>query len=146
MRAFPATDPTRPIAIIDLATLGLLRFEGSDAVEPADEWWLAVDDGARATVAQALTDAPFRSRAVLSQVARGQTLATDPIALGIIGALAIGFVAAALFAVVGFIVSAAVSARERIAEFALLRALGLSSGQLSVWLSLRTPRWPRSAW
>ena len=79
---------------------------------------------------------PFGSRAVLSQVDRGNSLATDPIALGIIGALAIGFVAAALFAIVGFIVSAAVSARERIAEFALLRALGLSSGQLSVWLSL----------
>ena len=47
VRAFPATDPARPIAIVDLATLGLLRFEGSDAVEPADEWWLAVNDGAR---------------------------------------------------------------------------------------------------
>jgi ABC-type antimicrobial peptide transport system permease subunit len=58
------------------------------------------------------------------------------VALGIIGALAIGFVAAAMFAVVGFIVSAAVSARERVTEFALLRALGLSSGQLSSWLSL----------
>ena len=45
VRAFPATDPTRPVAIVDLATLGLLRLEGSDAVEPADEWWLAVDDG-----------------------------------------------------------------------------------------------------
>ena len=32
--------------------------------------------------------------------------------------------------------SAAVSARERLAEFALLRALGLSPGQLSTWLSL----------
>jgi FtsX-like permease family len=136
VRAFPATDPTRPVAIVDLATLGLLRFEASDAVEPADEWWLAVDDGTRTTLSQALADAPFRSRAVFSEVERGQSLATDPIALGIIGALAIGFVAAALFAVVGFIVSAAVSARERIAEFALLRALGLSSGQLSVWLSL----------
>jgi ABC-type antimicrobial peptide transport system permease subunit len=37
---------------------------------------------------------------------------------------------------VGFIVSAAVSARERVTEFALLRALGLSSRQLSDWLSL----------
>jgi ABC-type antimicrobial peptide transport system permease subunit len=58
------------------------------------------------------------------------------VALGIIGALAIGFVAAALFAVLGFVVSAAVSARERIAEFALLRAIGLSPAQLSSWLSL----------
>ena len=67
---------------------------------------------------------------------RARSLRTDPVALGIIGALAIGFVAAAMFAVVGFIVSAAVSARERVTEFALLRALGLSSVQLSSWLSL----------
>jgi ABC-type antimicrobial peptide transport system permease subunit len=73
---------------------------------------------------------------VLSQEERSRTLSTDPVALGIIGALVIGFVAAALFAVVGFMVSAAVSARERITEFALLRALGLSANQLSVWLSL----------
>ena len=93
--------------------------------------------GHRTSVAEALTGAPFGSQAVLKPGRPRQlTLATDPIALGIIGALAIGFVAAALFAIVGFIVSAAVSARERIAEFALLRALGLSSGQLSVWLSL----------
>jgi ABC-type antimicrobial peptide transport system permease subunit len=58
------------------------------------------------------------------------------VALGIIGALAIGFVAAALFAVLGFVVSAAVSARERVGEFALLRAIGLSPAQLSSWLSL----------
>mgnify|MGYP006176450989 CR=1 FL=1 len=45
----------------------------------------------------------------------------------IIGVLTIGVVAAGLFAVVGFVVSAAVSARERVTEFALLRALGLSS-------------------
>ena len=38
--------------------------------------------------------------------------------------------------IVGFVVSASVSARERVTEFALLRALGLSSGQLSGWLSL----------
>ena len=73
---------------------------------------------------------------MLTEVGRHRTLATDPVALGIIGALGIGFVAAALFAIVGFVVSASVSARERINEFALLRALGLSSGQLSVWLSL----------
>jgi ABC-type antimicrobial peptide transport system permease subunit len=73
---------------------------------------------------------------VAGEVARGRALATDPVALGIIGALAIGFVAATLFAIIGFVVSASVSARERIGEFALLRALGLSSAQLSAWLSL----------
>src|ERR687897_938341 len=75
-------------------------------------------------------------RSAVGLFERSRTLATDPVALGIIGVLSIGVVAAGLFAVVGFIVSAAVSARERVTEFALLRALGLSSGQLSGWLSL----------
>jgi ABC-type antimicrobial peptide transport system permease subunit len=38
--------------------------------------------------------------------------------------------------VIGFVVSAAVSAHERLTEFSLLRALGLSPRQLSGWLSL----------
>jgi hypothetical protein len=136
MQAFPTTSPDDAIVVMDLATIALLRFEGNDAVEAPEEWWLSVDEGATANVTAALSRAPIGSRVVLSQEERNRTLSTDPVALGIIGALAIGFVAAALFAVVGFMVSAAVSARERITEFALLRALGLSANQLSVWLSL----------
>ena len=60
----------------------------------------------------------------------------DPVALGIIGALSVGFVVAALFAVIGLAISAAVSARQRRTEFALLRALGLSGRELSGWLWL----------
>jgi len=45
-------------------------------------------------------------------------------------------VAAAVFASVGFAVSATVSARERLTEFALLRALGLSNPQLGAWLAI----------
>ena len=134
--AFPATDPGAPVAVMDLATLSLVRFEDGGTVEPPDEWWLSVADGSIDAVAGALNGPPFLSREVLTEAGRHRTLATDPVALGIIGALGIGFVAAALFAIVGFVVSASVSARERINEFALLRALGLSSGQLSVWLSL----------
>jgi len=136
VRAFPATNPRDPVAVMDLATLALVRFEEGGAVEPPDEWWLSVAEGSSDAVAGALAGAPFLSREILTEVGRNRTLATDPVALGIIGALGIGFVAAALFAVVGFVVSASVSARERITEFALLRALGLSSVQLSVWLSL----------
>jgi ABC-type antimicrobial peptide transport system permease subunit len=40
------------------------------------------------------------------------------------------------FASIGFVVAATISTRERQGEFALLRALGLSGRQLSVWLSL----------
>jgi ABC-type antimicrobial peptide transport system permease subunit len=100
------------------------------------EWWFAAGEGQRDAVAERLAQRPIASRSVLTAEARGRALATDPVALGIIGALAIGFVAAALFAVLGFVVSAAVSARERVSEFALLRAIGLSPAQLSSWLSL----------
>ena len=57
-------------------------------------------------------------------------------ALGIIGALLLGFVATGIFALVALVVSAAVSARQRRTEFALLRALGLSGRQLTGWLWL----------
>jgi hypothetical protein len=136
IRAFPTVEEDQPVIVVDLPTMTLLRFEGSDSVDPPDEWWFAVDDGALDATVAALEDRPIDSRSVVSQAARARALATDPVALGIIGALSIGFVAATLFAVVGFVVSAAVSARERVSEFALLRALGLSSGQLSSWLSL----------
>jgi hypothetical protein len=136
IRAIPTTEAGSPTLLMDLPTLSLLRFEGNDAVDGADEWWLSVDPAARPGVVDALERAPFGSRTVVSAEGRNRQLATDPVALGIIGALAIGFAAAALFAIVGFMVSASVSARERVAEFALLRALGLSPGQLSVWLSL----------
>lgn len=136
VRAFPTVEEDQPVLVVDLPTITLLRFEGSDSVDPPDEWWFAVDDGALDATVAALEDRPIDSRSVVSQAGRARALATDPVALGIIGALSIGFVAATLFAVVGFVVSAAVSARERVSEFALLRALGLSSGQLSSWLSL----------
>ena len=119
--------PSRPVILMDFQTLALVRFEGSEAVGPAQEWWFAVDPSDHGATIDRLRDPSFGSRSVVSLVERNRALATDPVALGIIGVLGIGVVAAGLFAVVGFIVSAAVSARERVTEFALLRALGLSS-------------------
>ena len=136
VRAFPTIDPERPALIADLPTVSLLRFEGNEAVDPPREWWFATVDGLDAAVAERLRDTVIGSPSAVSLTERADALATDPVALGVIGALSIGVAAAAAFAIVGFIVSAAVSARERVTEFALLRALGLSSGQLSGWLSL----------
>ena len=136
IRAFPALTPTTPALVIDLPTLAALRFEGSDAIDPPDAWWFTVEPGSDDAVATRLREPTVGSASVVTLAERAEALATDPVALGIIGALGIGIAAAAAFAVVGFVVSAAVSARERVTEFALLRALGLSSRQLSGWLSL----------
>ena len=136
VRAFPTVDPTTPALVIDLPTLSLLRFEGSDATDPPEAWWLALQPRAESTIVATLRGASFGSASVIGRDERTRQLSSDPVALGVIGALAIGVAAAAAFAIVGFVVSASVSARERVTEFALLRALGLSSGQLSGWLSL----------
>ena len=133
---FPTTDPTRPLLVLDEPTLALLRLQQTGAVRNVDEWWLAVAPGASAQVAAALKAEPFDSPDVVAAVERARSLSTDPVALGIIGALLLGFVATGVFALVTLVASAAVSARQRRTELALLRALGLSARQLSGWLWL----------
>ncbi len=134
--SFPTTDPERPLLIIDGPTLGLVRLDGTGTVRDPDEWWMSIAPGADEAIVASLRAAPFQSTEVVSLVERTRSLSTDPVALGIIGALTLGFVVTGLFAVVGLIVSGAVSARQRRTEFALLRALGLSGRQLfgSLWL------------
>jgi hypothetical protein len=136
VRSFPATDPGRPLAIVDLGSLDLLRFQAAHATRQPAEWWIRADDAAAAAAAAPDASGPFARATVLSRLDRTASLSADPLALGIIGALALGFVVAGLFAVIGLAASAAVSARQRRGEFALLRALGLSGGQLSGWLWL----------
>jgi hypothetical protein len=134
--SFPTTDPGRPLLIFDEQTLGLLRLQGTGSTRSADEWWMAATGADAEALTGVLRRSPFDSAEVVTVVDRTRSLTTDPVALGIIGALTLGFVATGLFAVVGLTVSAAVSARQRRTEFALLRAIGLSGRQLSasLWL------------
>ena len=136
VEAFPTTDPGRPAAVVDLASLALQRFASGRSAMVPTEWWLAVDDPAIAEVEARLSAGPFVGAHVVSASGTRDRLSSDPLALAMIGALSLGFVVALVFAVIGLAVSAAVSARQRRTEFALLRALGLSSDQLSRWLWL----------
>lgn len=133
---FPTLDPAAPTVVVDLPTLEMVKFQSDGNMLGTGEWWIATTPGRRGAVANALELPPYSSPEVASRVERGQSLLADPVALGIIGVLSLGFVAAGLFAALGFAVSAAVSAWDRLTEFALLRALGLSPRQLSSWLSL----------
>ncbi|CAN5159706.1 ABC transporter permease [soil metagenome] len=137
IRGFPTiATGSAGIIVADLATIAMHRFEPGRTIVGPDELWLEVDATAIEPVSEALSQDPFASRRVDSRSERAQSLLSDPVALGNIGSLSLGFVAAAIFAGIGFIVSAVVSARERITEFALLRALGLSPRQLACWMSL----------
>lgn len=122
------------VFIADLPTVQMAGLTPTGRLVTASEYWLALS-GSTDDVATVLSGEPFHSLSVESRASRFAALASDPVALGIIGALALGFVAAAIFAVIGFAVSATVSARERLTEIALLRALGLSPGQLGRWLA-----------
>lgn len=132
--SFPTVEGREAI-VADLPTIQALSYEAGFGLGRTSEYWITVGGEADA-ISAALRSAPWSSPSVQTADAVLDSLISDPVALGTIGALAIGFVAATAFAVVGFVVSGAVSARERAVEFALIRAAGLSKRQLSLWLFL----------
>jgi hypothetical protein len=134
--SFVTVDPSRAaVVLIDLPTLQSVNYELGRPIDPIDEAWLAAVK-APAAIAHTLEQAPYEATSTLGRDTLADRLLSDPPAVGTIGALTLGFVAAAAFAVVGFLVAATVSARDRAAEFALLRALGLSARQLAAWTLL----------
>ena len=136
LHAFPTVDPARPTVIVDAGALALEGYAIDAETSYIGEWWLTVAETRSAEVASALRGDPYDSQQVDSRREIARSSVTDPVAVGIIGALSLGAVAALVFATIGFVVSAAAGAAERLSEFALLRALGLSPRQLTAWLSL----------
>ena len=97
---------------------------------PATEWWLATAGGEPGPAHAALRGRPEWDVTVVDQRELAAGLRDDPLASGLQGALILGFLAALVFAALGFGVNAAVAARERMAEFTILRALGVSFRQV----------------
>ncbi|WP_030450757.1 FtsX-like permease family protein [Herbidospora cretacea] len=125
--AMPGTEGGQPAVLADLETVQARDLAGAYTPHAATEWWLAAD-GPRA-------EAEMRrhidwDQTIVSRTALTRQLQDDPLASGLQGALILGFAAALVFAVLGFLVNAAVAARERTTEFALLRALGVSFNQV----------------
>ncbi len=134
IEGFPTVDPLRTdVFLVDLPTAMIMDTELGRPVETVDEYWLIAPDQ-RPAGAGLLAD-PIDSFEVVSQDELLDGMRRDPVALGTVGAFWFGLFAAAVFAVVGFVVNAAVSARERAPEFAMVRALGLSSRQLATLLA-----------
>jgi hypothetical protein len=133
VREFPTLDPAKPFAIVDGPTLALLRYAATGSTADPGEWWLSSSDPD--AVAPAVAGGPNPDATVISRAGLERSFAGDPSGLGVIGLLGLGSVAAMVFAAIGFLVSAAISTSERAGELALLRALGLSRGQISRWLS-----------
>src|SRR3954447_6137545 len=134
-RRFPTLDPATPTVLADLPAYLALSFAANNEPVQPTAWWLKTGDPGR--LVERLRGAPFGSVAIVSRQERERALLEDPIPLGVIGALALGFVVAAAFAVVGFAAGAASTARSRTLEFAVLRSLGLQTRQLTGWIALK---------
>ncbi len=133
---FPTLQPDAPFVIVDGPTLAMEQYLMGGSPPTPSEWWLATKPGESGSVAATLGGPAFHSQAVLERASLLAGLENDPVGLGTLGALLLGSLAAAVFAIVGFLVGASVSTRERLTEFALLRALGLSRRQLAGWLAI----------
>jgi hypothetical protein len=136
--SFPPLDPTVPFAVVDGPSLELARFGTNGQVASAQEWWLTVAPATSDAALATLRSSPYSATAVIERDELTRSLENDPVPLGVIGALGIGALAAMAFAAIGFLVSATVSTSERLGEFALLQALGLSRRELSGWLSIES--------
>lgn len=138
LHGFPTLPPEVGGVVVDLPTYVAAVYLGSGEVPQPGEWLIDAGPGRERAVAELLRAPPFSSAQVVDRVGTEERLTRDPVALGISGALSLGFVAAAILAIVGFSVSSAVAAAERTTEFAVLRSLGLSDRQLSGWLALES--------
>jgi hypothetical protein len=133
---FPTQPAGDPLLVADGPSLDLARFAGGVTLAGTDEWWIATAPGASTGVAAAAAAPPIGARVIADRAVLEADLVADPLGLGVIGILGLGSVAALVFAAIGYLVTTTVSTQERLGEFALLKAVGLSPRQLFTWLTL----------
>ncbi|MEU8244773.1 ABC transporter permease [Nonomuraea sp. NPDC048916] len=126
--SMPTSASGQQAVLADLGALQAYELAAARPPRPVTEWWLAAADTAPAL--KILRKSPQWDVAAVDRRELAATLRDDPLASGLQGALILGFAAALGFAVLGFLVNVVVAARERRAEFAVLRALGTSSRQV----------------
>ncbi|QFY07203.1 FtsX-like permease family protein [Nonomuraea phyllanthi] len=126
--SMPTAAAGQQAVLADWSTMQAYELAAAQLPRPATEWWLAASETAPAV--KTLKTRPEWDVTVLDQRELAAELRDDPLASGLQGALILGFLAAVVFAALGFLVNAAVAARERRGEFAILRALGVSPRQM----------------
>ncbi|HYO41846.1 MAG TPA: ABC transporter permease [Candidatus Limnocylindrales bacterium] len=136
--SFPTQPPSKPLLVADGRSLDLARYARGVSLGPTSEWWLATTPGATSGVAATVAAPPIAAATAVDRETLQADLVSDPLGLGVIGILGLGSVAALVFAAIGFLVTTTVSTQERLAEFALLKALGLAPRQLLAWLSFES--------
>ncbi|MBN1246915.1 MAG: FtsX-like permease family protein, partial [Anaerolineae bacterium] len=126
---FPTWYPSEgPLFVGDLDYL----FERAGQQYPYGVWMdLASDADVSALVSEELSLFSYDWQASQATIAAEQEL---PERQGLFGLLSVGFAAAGVLTVLGFLLYALFSFRRRLIEFGVLRAVGLSTGQMSAFL------------
>jgi putative ABC transport system permease protein len=128
---FPTLDPRAyPFVVTNLAYLEQASHAGA-----ANEVWLAADPH-RDVVDRLIraTHAWLRPLIDYQGIAPTSDAGADPLKVGIYGVVSVGFLIAVALALLGFIAYSYLSMQQRLTEFAVLRALGLSEGGLRALL------------
>lgn len=109
--------------------------EGLGGTYPYNVWLAADPEAGRQFIIEGTRQLGFA--VVAGQDARETILSEQnrPDRQGLFGLLSVGFLAAAALTVLGFLVYAIVSFQRRFIELGMLRAIGLSVGQMSIYLA-----------
>jgi putative ABC transport system permease protein len=109
-------------------------FEQSGGEQPYDVWVKTVPSADFERMVSELSDVEITVMYYDAAPVRIATEQLRPERQGLFGVLSVGFLASALLTVLGFLLYALFSFRRRFIELGTLRAIGLSTGQLGVFL------------
>lgn len=137
LASFPtvAPDEAHPV-VLDLATYHALVLGPGSLPPSSTSFWIDLQEPTDKEATTQLLNPPFESARVASRLGLLNELILDPVSLGTIGSLLAGLVAATVLAGIGFLVNVVVSGRERLGQFALMKAVGLKSGEVRKWMSV----------
>ena len=132
---FPTFYPGEDAETLFVGNLDYL-FEQMGGIFPYDVWIRTEPDIDMELVTEYLRDLDIR---VVN--ARGSREAINaeqdrPERTGVFGILSVGFVASAVLTLLGFLLHSFISFRRRFIEFGVLRAIGLSMGQMISFLGI----------
>jgi len=126
---FPTMNP--PSGLFGLVNLATLLQQAGQGVSGPSEMWLRTN-GNPQQAAALVTAVRGTGREVISYQAtssRALTLLDNPLQVGLYGVISVGFLIAAGLSMLSFFVYAYLSVLRRTGEFAVLRALGITTRQ-----------------
>lgn len=133
MEYFPTQYPEQgPFFVANLDYI----FESTGGLQPYDVWLRTSEDADPRVIVQGVNNLGVAViRAQDARLLVDQTFQA-PNRQGVLGLLSVGFLSALVLTVVGFLLYALFSFRERFIQLGVLRALGLSRGQMGAYLAL----------